>query len=405
MQKAQTFIDNARETVICWQREMTARPALGPENGGQGEAEKSAWLLAELRRMGIEDIQTYPAPDSRVPGGVRPNICARIPGKSARTLWVVGHMDVVPPGDLQLWHTPPYELQVDGDHVIGRGVEDNQQAIVTGMLVAKALLERNIVPELGLGLLLVSDEETGMTHGLPHVLDAAPGLIAADDIVLVPDFGNAQGDFVEVAEKSVLWLRVTVTGRQCHASRPNDGLNSLVVASEAILALQKLYRIFPDNDPLFHPAWSTFVPSKKEANVENINTMPGKDVFYVDCRVLPSCSLEDVERECRRLLQAVARRTGADIKVEVVHAAPSLGRTDPSSPQVQRLLRALKEVRGIEGRASGSGGQTVAVVLRNRQLPAVVWSTILLNPHTPNERSSISNTIFDARVVLAMLFD
>ena len=405
MQKALQFFDTARETVIHWQREMTARPALGPESGGQGEAEKAVWLLSELRQMGFTDIQEYPAPDSRVPSGLRPNICARIPGKSTRTLWVVGHMDVVPPGDLELWQSPPYALQVDGDHVIGRGVEDNQQGIVTGMLAAKALLDGGLVPDLGLGLLLVSDEETGMTLGLPHVLDLAPNLVGQDDIVLVPDSGNASGDFVEIAEKSVLWLKVTVTGRQCHASTPEKGLNSLVVASETILALQEMHHAFPGNDPLFRPAWSTFVPSKKEANVENINTLPGKDIFYVDCRVLPCHSLEAVERECRRLIRSVAERTGADIKVEVVNRAESLGQTDPASPQVQRLLRSLRKVRGIEGKTGGSAGQTVAVVLRNRQLPAVVWSTILPNPHAPGERSSIANTILDARVVFDMLFD
>ena len=405
MQKMQDILEGARETVIHWQREMTARPALGPESDGQGEAEKAAWLLGELRRMGFLDIQEYPAPDPRVPGGLRPNICARIPGKSSKTLWVIGHMDVVPPGNLQLWHSPPYTLKVDGDNITGRGVEDNQQAIATGMLVAKALLEGKGTPDLGFGLLLVSDEETGMTLGLPHVLDTAPDLIGPEDIVLVPDAGSATGDFVEVAEKSALWLKFTVTGRQCHASSPDKGLNSLVVAAEAILALRELHRIFPQNDPLFRPAWSTFVPSKKEANVENINTMPGKDVFYMDCRVLPCYPLDEVEAACHSLMQAVAASTGATILVEVVHRAASLGQTDPGSPQAMRLFNSLRKVRGIEGRAFGAGGQTVALVLRNRNLPALVWSTIFSNPHVPDEKSSITNTINDAKVVLDMLFE
>ena len=46
------------------------------------------------------------------------------------TLWTVGHMDVVPVGDLNLWSGDPFTLRVDGDTLIGRGVEDNHQGIV-----------------------------------------------------------------------------------------------------------------------------------------------------------------------------------------------------------------------------------------------------------------------------------
>mgnify|MGYP000538273653 CR=1 FL=1 len=79
-----------------------------------------------------------------VASGVRPNVVARIPGASPRRLWILGHMDVVPPGELSYWKTDPWKVVVDGDKIRGRGVEDNQQAIVCGLLIAQELKAQEI---------------------------------------------------------------------------------------------------------------------------------------------------------------------------------------------------------------------------------------------------------------------
>lgn len=397
-------LDTRAETVIEWQREMTSRPALSPENGGTGEEVKALWLRQSLAGMGIHEILRYDCPDDRVPCGFRPNIAARLPGKSARTLWVIAHMDVVPPGDDSLWDSPPYELRVKGDYLYGRGVEDNQQAIVTAMLAAEALLSLNITPALSLGLLFVADEETGMTYGLPHVLAAAPALINADDLILVPDMGSSDGSMVEIAEKSLIWFRFTIKGKQCHASTPEQGVNSLVAASACIMELERLYRIFRKKNPLFIPSWSTFVPSKKEANVENVNTLPGRDVFYLDCRILPEYPLNAVEAEVRSIANEVAARYGAQITVDVTHREQASTPTPADAPVVASLSENLRNIRGIEPHIRGVGGQTVAVPLRRKGLPTAVWATLIPNAHAPNEHSRISAAIADAKVVLGMLF-
>ena len=97
-----------------------------------------------------------------MPCGYRPNIAAKIMGKNTeKTIWIVSHMDVVPPGDLELWKTNPYQVVVDGDTFIGWGVEDNQHGLTSSLLVAHALQKLSVTPDLNLGLLFVADEETG----------------------------------------------------------------------------------------------------------------------------------------------------------------------------------------------------------------------------------------------------
>ena len=95
-------LDTYREPVIELQRQLVSRVALGPEVGGVGEDEKAAFLTDLLQSWGLT-VDNYPAPDDRVPGGARPNLVAYLPGKKPDKVWVLSHMDVVPPGDPSLW--------------------------------------------------------------------------------------------------------------------------------------------------------------------------------------------------------------------------------------------------------------------------------------------------------------
>ena len=401
-------LSGSAERVFELQSAMTAMRALGPGNGGDGEQNKADYLETWLRSFGIDDIEHVDAPDSRVSSGRRPNLIVRIPGRTSRTLWILGHMDVVPAGEESLWHTDPWTVtrdEKDPDLIYGRGVEDNQQAIVCGCLLAAAMKERNIVPELGLGLIFVSDEETGNAFGIQHLFREKPDFIAEGDLVMVPDSGSADGRFIEIAEKGILWLRVVVEGRQCHASRPDDGNNALTAAAAMILGASDVEKRFSARDGLFSPDRSTFTPTRHEANVPNVNTIPGREVFYIDCRVLPCYSLEEVLSAFRALGDEVAGTYGVRVEVEPFMQEPAAAPTSEDSAVVSSLKKAVKEVLGVDCTCGGIGGSTVAVNFRERGVPAVVWSLIFENCHAPNEAARISFAIKEAQVYASMLFD
>jgi succinyl-diaminopimelate desuccinylase len=398
-------IARQRDRIIDWQRAMTALPALGPENGGQGEADKAAYLSGVLRDLGLA-AETIHAPDDRVQSGSRPNLVARVPGRDPRTLWLLGHMDVVPPGDPALWRTDPWTATVDGDRIYGRGVEDNQQAIVCGLLVAQALRALDATPDLTLGLMFAADEETGNARGIKHLLTNRPDLFGKDDMLLAPDYGVNTGDQICVAEKSQLWLKITVNGRQGHAARPAMARNALIAAARMIVRTpEALGQAYPDTHSLFEaePA-STFTPTRHEANVPNVNTIPGREVFYMDCRVLEGYNLDKVVDTARTALEATAQESGVEVAVEVVQANPAAPGACVDSLLVRRLSRGIREIYQVEPRPVGSGGGTVAGAARGMGLTAVAWARIMPTCHEPNECSSIANTIGDAQVMATMLF-
>ena len=393
------FLDKQSETAVYLQRELVGLPALGPKNGGQGEHHKAQFLTTYLKQLGLQDIRQLPAEDSAVESGQRPNVAAVLPGRDTeRTLWIISHLDVVPTGDLSLWNTDPFTLYQDGDLIYGRGTEDNHHGLVSSLLTVKALLETSTLPAMNIGLLFVADEETGNDYGLEFLFRHHRHLFGPNDLFLVPDFGAADSSLVDVSEKGLMWLKITVVGRQCHGSTPEKGRNSLLAASAAVLALRELYERFARQNRLFTPSHSTFEATRKEENVPNINTIPGRDVFYLDCRVLPEYELDEIIASVREITDRIASTYGVEIEVETVHreSAPA---TDASHPFVLDLLRSIQAIHETDPSPRGIGGGTVAAFPRKEGFPAAVWATLLGNAHQPNEHTSIRNMLNDAKVM------
>jgi len=396
-----------RETVLALQKMLVETIALGPENGGDGERAKADKIKAFMTGFGASEITEYPSPDPRVSCGHRPNLLTKIEGEdTSRTFWIIAHMDVVPVGDAALWHTKPFELVVeaDGDTLRGRGVEDNHQGLVSALLLTKALHETGRKPPINLGLLFVADEETGNKHGLGFMTQSHPDLFGPDDLYLVPDSGLPDSSQIEIAEKSILWIKITVNGKQCHASTPDQGINSLMAAAAFIVKSNALHQQFDAKDPLFGKLGSTFTPSKIEANVENVNTISGRDVFYLDCRILPPYPLDDVITAIKAIGTEIEKQHGVTIDYDLVQRVQAPPATSMDSAIVMRLMKAIEEECGTIAQPEGIGGGTVAAYLRRLGLATAVWSTIYHNPHQPNERASIANTLRDAKIMARVLF-
>ena len=160
-------IGQFRDEMVDLQVRLTAIPAIAPASGGEGEAKKAEFLTGFLKRNGFRDITLIKAPDLDAPAGYRPNILAYHKGKSsARTVWVMTHMDVVPPGELSLWKGDPFKAWVEKGRVYGRGVEDNQQDMVASLFAVKAFEAEGLLPACDIAVALVADEETGSGKGI-----------------------------------------------------------------------------------------------------------------------------------------------------------------------------------------------------------------------------------------------
>ncbi|MCK4557263.1 MAG: M20 family metallo-hydrolase, partial [Candidatus Aminicenantes bacterium] len=314
LEKIISRIDSFRDEMIDFQIQLCAIPAIAPASGGEGEVQKAEVLLDFLKKNGFSSIDVIKAPDLDAPTDYRPNILALYKGKdSSKTIWVMTHMDIVPPGELAQWKGNPFKAWVEGGKIYGRGVEDNQQDMVASLFAVKAFHEEGLKPNYDIGIALVADEETGSEKGIDYVLSHSH-VFRKQDLIVVPDAGNEEGTMIEVAEKSLLWLKFRTEGKQAHGSTPEKGINSFKAASFLVTELNKLYNTFPDKDPLFDPPISTFEPTKKESNVPNINTIPGEDVFYMDSRILPRYTIEEVIKAINTMTTKIEK----EFKVKII---------------------------------------------------------------------------------------
>ncbi len=399
-----SYINESKKEMVQLETLLTSYPALAPENGGQGESEKAAALVEWLKSQGIKEsqIEEFDAPDSRVKSGKRPNVVVTIPGeKNDYNIWVMAHLDVVPIGNLKLWNTDPWKVVEKDGKLYGRGVEDNQQGLVSAVFAGLAFIKNNIKPSHTVKLLFMADEEVGSAYGMIWLLHNTK-IFGKNDIYLIPDGGDKQGITIEVAEKNILWLKINVKGKQCHGSRPDQGNNACLAACALSLKLNDLQNVFNKKDSLFSPDYSTFQPTMRLSNVEGVNIIPGEDTFFMDCRILPCYPIAQVLEEIEKRIAEVEKKYNVKITYETPQKSESPA-TPVDSAVVKKLAAAIKKVHGLDAKTIGIGGGTVGAELRREGFPCVVWSTMDELAHMPNEYCIIENIVKDA-LTLAELF-
>lgn len=392
------FLADKKNEIVELQMLLTSIPAIAPEGGGDGEEKKAVALENWLRQKGFEKITRYEIPDERVSAKFRPSLLVEIPGqKDDFCVWVIAHIDVVPVGDIKLWNTNPWKVVEKDGKLFGRGVEDNQQGLCSAVFAALYYLENKIQPEHTIKLLFAADEENGSLFGTIPLVQK--GIFHKNDLVLIPDGGDSQGQTIEIAEKNLLWLEITVEGKQTHGSRPDSGANACLAASDLTVRLNSLEKYFDKTDDLFEPNYSTFQPTKRLANVDSINIIPGKDVFCMDCRILPCYTLEEVLQKIDEICREVEKNHGVKISYKTPQKSQSPA-TKKDALVAQKLAQCIKKVHGIEPEFIGIGGGTVGAELRREGIDAVVWSTLDDQAHQPNEYCKIENLCKDAETLI-----
>jgi len=398
-------IDEMQDEAVKVMSNLISINSVGPKNDGPGEQGKADYLIEYLNKSGIQNVRNYPAPDPDVKNGERPNLVVKMEGRdSSKTLWILSHTDVVPEGDLSKWDTEPFNPVVKDGKIYGRGSEDNLQGLVSGLMLVRAFSETKIQPPINIGLVMVSDEETGSGFGLTYLLDHHSELFKKEDLIVIPDAGEPDGSMIEVAEKSILWLKFETIGKQVHASTPDRGTNAFKAAIHLGYKLNELYNIYNASDPVFDPPISTFEPTKKEANVPNINTIPGEDVFCLDCRILPNYKIGEVWDSIRKMVSKIESEFSVKINISAEQEEQAAPSTPVDADIVKLLEKAIENVYGVKAKPQGIGGGTVAAIFRRKGYHAAVWSTLEDLAHQPNEYCKIENMLKDAKVFAHCLF-
>ena len=407
------IIDASREDIIDDLVSICKIPALAPENDGKGEYKKVAKIVNIAQDlMGPlsygTDYQYFMVPDGRVPEKKRANVMfnAHLVGEDKPTMWTILHSDVVPPGDKEAWgEYDPFDPVIEDGKIIGRGVKDNGQQLIAAMHGIAAARTAKMMPGgYNVRMLVVGDEETGNGYGMNKIIDELP--FKEGDLFIVPDTGNEDGSQLEVAEKHIRWYKFTVRGKQKHSSLPSKGINATLAAAHLMTTLDnELHDTFNDENELYVPeSASTFAITKSEENIENVNMIPGRHVFYMDARVLPEYNMDDVDAEIERIALSVGAKRGVEIELDVTEDMPAAPATPTDAKVVTLMSKAIKEIYpDVEPKPEGIGGGTFCGKLRELGYEVVGWGHGPETDHQPKEFCFVENLVNDAKVYAAAI--
>ena len=399
--KLSSDIDADKEKIQDFFVKMLGINSVNPRMGGPGEIDRANFIQSYLKDEGF-DVQRVDVPDEGFKGGVRPNISAKLEGSDrSKTLWFLSHMDTVPEGSRELWNSDPFDPVVKDGKIYARGAEDNGQSLVSSLFALRELKKIGAKLPFNVGIWGVADEEFRSEYGVNYLLER--DYFRANDLIVVPDAGSPDGLVIEIAEKNLLWFKITTKGKQVHASTPGRGKNAHRIGMELAMNLDRVFHEkYARKNSMYDDPSSTFEPTKVEPNVPNINTVPGLDVFYFDCRVLPEYSLDDVLSDIKSAIRESETRQGVEVNLEIINRDDAGPATASTSEVAKLMSKAIWAVTSKKPEFVGIGGQTVGNLFRKKGYSTVVWSTVDDIPHEPNEYSKISNLISDTKVFAAM---
>lgn len=219
------------------------------------------YVKAYLARLGVE------AHVLKADGQPKANLVATIGPNEPGGVILSGHTDVVPI-EGQDWTRPAFELTEDAGKLFGRGTSDMKGFLAVALAHAKYFKAANLKKPIH--LVFSFDEEIGCT-GIQEMLPFLSRHIAAPRLAVI---GEPTGMQVATAHKGQYVAKTRIVGREAHSSRPDDGVNAVVVAAELIRYIDAAARRVREEGPFddsFEPNHTTF----------NIGPIKGGSAFNI----------------------------------------------------------------------------------------------------------------------------
>jgi acetylornithine deacetylase len=287
--------------------------------------------------------------------GIRVEVRGSKPG---RTIALVSHLDVVPPG--KGWSRDPFTATVEGTRLYGRGSGD-AKASVAAMLTAARDVAAAARPDTGRLLVLLGyGEETRHT-----TMERAVGAAGQIDAAVVGEPTNL--DFA-VAQRGLMMVDLVAEGHQRHAgyaAANGEFRNAALVLARDLLELDGLFT------GRSHPVLghTTATPTMLEAGVSR-NVTPPVAKAVLDIRSTPDWTHDEVADVLRRSL-------ASSVVVTSERLVPC------ETPAGSRLLSAAQRIRP-ESRTFGSPTCSDWVFLRHTDAVKCGPGTSQRS-HTPDE--------------------
>ncbi|MFX0070955.1 MAG: M20 family metallopeptidase [Candidatus Hermodarchaeota archaeon] len=321
-------IDQNTEEYIEFFRDLIKINSYNPPGNEKDVAVK---IEKYLKDIGIK-TELFPFDDNRA------NLIAYLNDNfEGKNLLYNGHMDIVPPGNINEWKYPPLSATIKRKkYIYGRGTVDMKSGLAAMAIALKIL--KKLKFELAGNLIFnaVADEETGGKYGAGWCLENKLQSIKCDfSIVGEPTGIEPLPQLIILGDKGRIILKLTTKGISSHSSIPFAGENAIYMMSEIIHNLNKLEEFipkiqppmsiseiknlvrpaFPNNEiferiykenPILKDSITALTQFTVSLNMINSgikdNVVPDECEAIIDIRTLPGQSIEDIINGFKKLI-------------------------------------------------------------------------------------------------------
>lgn len=259
-----------------------------------------------------------------------------------------GHTDVVPPGNLNDWLTPPFTASIRDGYLYGRGAADMKGGIAAMVTACERLIAKNPEFNGNIAFLITSDEEGPAEEGTKKVIEYLTHQGIQIDYCLVgePSSQYKVGDTLKNGRRGSLNCALKIIGKQGHVAYPEHANNPIHQALVPMAALSQYAWDAGNND--FPP--TTFQISNIKAGTGASNVIPGMLECQFNFRFSNETTPDALLAKVHEILQSHALEYELDYTVS---GQPFLTH---SKALISACIQAIQELAFLTPTLSTSGG-------------------------------------------------
>jgi succinyl-diaminopimelate desuccinylase len=342
-----------------------------------GDEKPLAELLAsEMASFGME-VEVVDLGENRA------NVIGILKGTGERNaLLLNGHLDTVPPGEVE-WSHGPYSGDIEDGKVYGRGSTDMKGGLAGMIMAARATKHAGIELKGDLIIAATAGEEIDSIGAFDFLNKG--GLKDVGAIII----GEPSSCGINVAEKGAFWVEITTYGKTAHGAFPDRGKNAIVYINALINKLIQYQFSYEENHLLGHPTMNI---STIHGGVKT-NVVPDKCSVTIDIRTLPGMKHEDIIKDFEGIIEGLkGELAGFEASIKITNNRPAV-ETAADHSFVKMAQEVIKEKFDKVEEPKGVNFYTDAAVF----LPATNLPAIFYGPgnadmaHQPNEYVSIDS--------------